>query len=238
MLLPNKSDIDRSKILERRIDIDQAKKISSKLDELRRISAEEEASLKKQREASLKVIQGEIDNAIARRDAANRAAEAAEAAAKGPQEELRAREIAVEKKEHAVEQVSIDLESKSKFIDVCHEEALKIEKSTEQSKQRIQDMTTAIEKTEADTAERNRVAKIVISQREAEADRQKGEVDRLLEEAKYKNKLADDRQRVLDIQAGIQKREQQRLSALERDIIDREGLLKRELARNIKKVVQ
>ena len=49
MLLPSKQDVDRSKILERRADIEQGKAITGRLDELRRVAAEESVSIEKAR---------------------------------------------------------------------------------------------------------------------------------------------------------------------------------------------
>lgn len=66
-LLP-KSEIDKSKSLDRQKEIDEGMKLAKRVDSLREIHAQEEASLATFRDKTLKLIQAEIEDKTSERD--------------------------------------------------------------------------------------------------------------------------------------------------------------------------
>lgn len=70
-LLPLKKDIEKSKLAERKLEIDQGKELAKNIDDMRELKVKEEVSLKQWRTQTMEAIQLEINERIAVKESLN-----------------------------------------------------------------------------------------------------------------------------------------------------------------------
>lgn len=72
MILPKKTDLDKARVIERKNFIDEGIALAKRVDELRRMKADEEKRLLEWQEGTRKVVQKEIDTLVSKRDEVKR----------------------------------------------------------------------------------------------------------------------------------------------------------------------
>lgn len=237
MLLPDKAQVHRSQILERKIDIEQGKKLSSKLDELRRLVADEEANFKKARERSVELMKKEIAEWVHKRDQAKKEYEEMQNAVDAPKKDLEKRKKTIEEAEEKLNRISERLAETARNFDLRSKQLKMDEDAIAEALKNAKialDDAEHIQKQALSEAKQSRTAS---KDREMAADKKFGEADDRLEAVSIREKKAEEREKILTGIAANLVEEQHKLSLRERDIIDREETLKREATRRLKKII-
>ncbi len=231
MKLLDKKEVNASKALERKLEVEEGAKLAKRVDGLRELSAREEESLRRFKDAAVEAAKAEIGFFIGKRDKARDEAKEAE----------HLREVAM----RPVYLKEAELESREVYVKAI-EKALSERKEGADSR----DLELSLRLEECRAAEQKAGA---VSDRARkfhdQALKKLQEADEKLQEAD--NALAAARSEAKSVQEGLELRkgsmlgmeetlraqyahaaaEEERLSILERAIIDREQQLEREVGR-------
>lgn len=231
MQLLSKLEIDQAKSLERKLEIDEGRKLASKVDDLRRLSASEEASLTNVIRAYRATVNDEIQELIAKRhqyDSEAQVAKSQRDAMLAPindrAAEFEETEKRLDKKAASIDERENTIAARETAVFVREQEAKRIMEDAVREKQRA---AVAI----AEAAQRDKESRETSRAANKELDAARKIYSTITEELNAKREAADAREAVLDAQSDAQAEEAKKLSAWERDLIDREGVLERELKR-------
>lgn len=232
MKLLDKLSINRAKVLERKLEIDQGATLASRVDKLRELAASEQTNLEKYRTETTAQIEQEIKDAIAKRDGILAAATAAEERRIQAQKPVDQRIGEITEREEQVRKDKDDLKKREDILALRHIEAQRLHdiatEATVKAGEAVSGANKLFEQAEEAVA-RATITLNAAAKAKSDSDLYVGQAtDELL---RREAEIAI-RERSATLVTEAQAREQQRLSLLERAIIDREGQLDREINRN------
>lgn len=235
MKLLSKQDIDLAKARERKMEIDEGKKLAERVDTLRRVLPAEMARLEEFRDKTVAAVKADIEQILERKNRLSKEADAEEERRARAMEPLTERERELDRREEAIK--AGEAENKKQADQVTADRiALLGEESRLQA--RIED----IGKRDAESKCMNDEAQITSKNarkalREAafERDTAKKEREQSIDELKRREAAVAVREREAALKDESFARRERDLSLRSRAIIDREEEVSRELRRIIQK---
>lgn len=229
--LLSKQEINQKQALQKHAEIEEGRKLAKRVDNLRELAVQEEASLASFRSKTVKIINEEIRKATLERDALLEEVKVLRSELETGFSELKKAEKAIELREQ-------DLNLRENQI----EERIALVKTKEKQVKKDYDRNTAITSRLEYANERikkiNEEAELKMQIAEdmfADADLKKNQIERMFqritEELHSKDITVASRERDITIKEERVKRQEQSLRERELQLIDREQTLEREYAR-------
>ncbi len=234
MRLLEKLQINLSKAIERKTEVDQGKKLAASVDALRELKAKEEASLTLFRDQTIAAIKKDIEHWVIRRDSIKSEADAEEARRRHAleplnekagriareQDELDEREERITHRELDIGHMQVVTRGVKDQVEAHLTTAITREKEAERMQLQANSLLKAAEKRVQDAE-----AIYVSSTKDA---------NRLAIESASREVDQESRNRSLDVMYAHMQQKEKELSIRERAIIDREETFYRELKRQSK----
>lgn len=234
MKLLDRKEINMAKASERRLEVEEGRKLATRVDSLRELFSKEQGSLAKYRDETVKVVIQDVVDAIARLDQINQECKAAE----------ERRDIAMlpltEKRKELDDREAKIIESEKITLDARNEaetnvrETEHLKKDQESAVREAQILQDDAKKTNNTAKRLEKAANEILKNAEKVKINATDEATSLLDDVYRIEAECEARENAVKLREDKVAAEDERLSARERAIIDREESLDREIKRQNK----